>query len=569
MDFSIFKPAVSGAKELFSIEKKNVQEALTKLKEFDFANADYGKMLHDFIYGKPHEERRLGDLYEDRTCLYKHREWRGIKDTFYYFNNIWLYNYAMAVKDIVTSDDPIAVLKGFWRYRWLGQGYMSVLHWFDRGLEGERGLGLRASAWHYRAMVCETVRQFCRLCAADSKLHNGQRNELWYKTFAHDETVSGAIFYPWRDRADDVPLQMVPYFVTVHVNCNAVLSYIDAIQSIGLPGDPCPMCQAESGIFVLDDYPDYSPFMVTSNEACDASVSTSITTDWFFNRPLFAMPQPMQFDDPLVQKYCQKEIENCWKFIEEQTGMPFNRDEFIKHIKAANEITEFEHEKWEVSGKTDYYPINGVAQALYRIYSSQVGDRPEWHEIDAHVRKIMTKAVQNKINPYPKARHRVLAWSCAPMFYSYWCTWAYNCWGLKTVINMDSLMFDIVIRTDTDEHMMEDFTKFNEWAPMRRMAVGGYKHIFECWENMERFNCDMIMMYDQIQCKGMTGIHGMFEDEFRNRGIPACWMPHALDDRRPVTRAEIRNAINEYMSTVMKEEPLDPTLLEFDDEASW
>ena len=125
------------------------------------------------------------------------------------------------------------------------------------------------------------------------------------------------------------------------------------------------------------------------------------------------------------------------------------------------------------------------------------------------------------------------------------------------------------VRTDTEDHLMEDFTKFNEWAPMRRMAVGGYKHIFECWENYERFNCDMIMMYDQIQCKGMTGIHGMFEDEFRNRGIPACWMPHALDDRRPVTRAEIRNAINEYMSTVMKEEPLDPTLLEFDDEASW
>ena len=34
---------------------------------------------------------------------------------------------------------------------------------------------------------------------------------------------------------------------------------------------------------------------------------------------------------------------------------------------------------------------------------------------------------------------------------------------------------------------MEDFTIYNEWAPMRRMAVGGYRHIFELWENMERF----------------------------------------------------------------------------------
>ena len=68
---------------------------------------------------------------------------------------------------------------------------------------------------------------------------------------------------------DDVPLQMIPYFVTCHVNCHTVLNYIDAAQSIGLPGDPCPMCQAEAGLSILDDMPDYFPFLVTSNEACD------------------------------------------------------------------------------------------------------------------------------------------------------------------------------------------------------------------------------------------------------------------------------------------------------------
>ncbi len=82
---------------------------------------------------------------------------------------------------------------------------------------------------------------------------------------------------------------------------------------------------------------------------------------------------------------------------------------------------------------------------------------------------------------------------------------------------------------------MEDFTLYNEWAPMRRMAVGGHKHIFEIWENMERFHCDMVMMYDQMQCKGMQGITGMFEDEFRKRNIHAIWMPHALPDSRTVS----------------------------------
>ena len=47
--------------------------------------ANIKKALRDFWYGKPHsaEEggRRLGDLYDDKTGLLKHREWRGVKDT--------------------------------------------------------------------------------------------------------------------------------------------------------------------------------------------------------------------------------------------------------------------------------------------------------------------------------------------------------------------------------------------------------------------------------------------------------------------------------------------------------
>ncbi len=530
---------------------------------------DYKKAAKDFWYGKPHGERRLGDLYEDKTGLYKHREWRGVKDTMYYFNNIWLYNYAHMVTDIMKYGGPVLFAKGVWRYRWVGQSYLCVMHWFDRGLEGMRGEALQASAWHYRAMVSETIRQFMRMFAADTKLHNGEKNELWYKTFAHNETVSGSIFYPWRDKFDDVPLEMVPYFVTCHVNSDTVLNYIDAIQSVGLPADPCPMCQAESGLGILDDYPDYSPLMITSNEACDGSVATSIIQDWFLNRPLYAMPQPMRFDDPLVHEHTMREIEGAWKFIEEQTGVPFDWEQYCKYAERANELTRFEREKWDVDANTPYYPINGVAQALYRIYYSQDGDRQIWHDTDKKVRKILEKCVDEKIETFPKTRHRAIAWSCAPLYYSHWCTWAYNCWGINTVINMDSLMFNQLLRTDTYEHALDDLARYNELAPMRSMAVGGQEHIFQLWDYMEKFHCDMVIMYDQLQCKGMQGIKGMFEDEFRARNIHAIWMPHALPDKRTVSRMEIRRIINDYMTTVMHEEPLDPSLLDFDDSMGW
>ena len=69
-------------------------------KKLDLKNLDIKKAAKDFWYGKPHGERRLGDLYEDKTGLYKHREWRGVKDTMYYFYNVWLYNYIHMVMDV-------------------------------------------------------------------------------------------------------------------------------------------------------------------------------------------------------------------------------------------------------------------------------------------------------------------------------------------------------------------------------------------------------------------------------------------------------------------------------------
>lgn len=544
------------------------------MKKFDLKKTvakarslDYKKLARDFVYGKPAGERRLGDLYMDKTGLYKHREWRGIKDTFYYFNKVWLYNYGMMVYDVMRYGGIVTFAKGCWRYRWMGQTYLPVLHWFDRGMEGLRGEALRACPWHYRGMVNATIFQFMQMFRNDLNLNKVRAKHD--KTMAHDETVWGGVFYPFSKEVENVPLQMVPYFVTCHVNNHTVLNYIDAVQSLGLPGDPCPMCQAEAGLFVLDDVPDYYKAVITSNEACDGSVATSILQDWLMDKPLFAMPQPMQFDDPLVQEHCQREIEEAWRFIGEQTGAAFDWNQLVKRLESQNELQRFEWEKWDVAANTNYYPINGVSQALYRIYQSQYGDLPGWHEMDKKVRKIMEKCVEQRINSFPLTRHRVIAWSCAPLYYSNWCTWAYNCWGLNTIINMDSLMFNMTIRTDSYSHTLADMAQYHEWAPMRRMAVGGMHHIFELWGNMEKFHCDMVVMYDQLLCKGMQGVHGMFEDEFRARDVHAIWLPHALPDKRNVSRAEIRSIINDYMTTVMHEEPIDPSLLEFDDSQSW
>ena len=47
------------------------------------------------------------------------------------------------------------------------------------------------------------------------------------------------------------------------------------------------------------------------------------------------------------------------------------------------------------------------------------------------------------------------------------------------------------------------------------------------------------------------------------------WIEHDLMDPRTVSRKDMRSKVNEYMRTVMREEPLDPSLVDFEDDASW
>jgi len=79
----------------------------------------------------------------------------------------------------------------------------------------------------------------------------------------------------------------------------------------------------------------------------------------------------------------------------------------------------------------------------------------------------------------------------------------------------------------------------------------------------------MVVMYDQIMCKGMAALHGLIEEQARERGVRMVWIQHDLMDARTVPRREMREQFNKYMYTVMNEKPLDESLVDFDDSLSW
>ena len=76
----------------------------------------------------------LRSRYEDKTGIARHREWRGVKDTFVAYP-AWQ-KHQLAMGQMVASA-PVPILKGFWEYRWMGS-YLGTFAFIDRLFEGYR-----------------------------------------------------------------------------------------------------------------------------------------------------------------------------------------------------------------------------------------------------------------------------------------------------------------------------------------------------------------------------------------------------------------------------------------------
>jgi homoserine dehydrogenase len=75
--------------------------------------------------------------------------------------------------------------------------------------------------------------------------------------------------------------------------------------------------------------------------------------------------------------------------------------------------------------------------------------------------------------------------------------------------------------------------------------------------------------FDQISCKGVGAINGLFEEGAMKRGIPMVRVRQDLMDPTSISRRQMRGDVNVFMQNVMNEEPLDASLVDFDDDESW
>ncbi len=550
-DWEAFK---NGWKNTLKMDAERIKEEYNAFMALD----QQGK-LDAVLYG----EKRLGRLYAKGAMATVRREWRGIKDTAYDFYE-WARMWGMLL--MTFSKDLIPALNGALYYRWM-ISYFCCHGFMDKNIMGLRGSNLRMSHLLIYDIFRYVAENLVLSAKADEK--NGNSGALNQRTVLFDEMTMGQIMGGFPDLYG-FPHQLLGVFLVSEIDQLTCVPYIDAVESYGLPSDTCPVPSSECGALVIDALPHMGSCFLSSSMPCDGStMASSYYSRRFPNVPIFHLCFPVRYLDEETVQMGAEDIRACIKFIEERTGAKWNWDAYFTMIKRFNQETAYELQKWEVN-KTAYPQLLGPCYELFRKWNYEMdgGADPRVIKTFEKVNNILMKAYENKEEPWPgKMKYRAIVWSCPAHYYANFSNWLANCWGVNVLVEMESLNFTKPLETEDKEEALRDLARLYERMVMRRHTNGGYQNVVdELWKQCEDWNAKLIIMYQNVACKNMATVQGVLDDQGRERGYDLIWVEHDLMDPRTVSRRTMRDKVNEYMRTVMKAEPVDPSLVEFEDE---
>ena len=508
-------------------------------------------------------ERSLGRLYAKGAMATVRREWRGIKDTAYDFYE-WARMWGMLL--MTFSKDLIPALNSALWYRWM-ISYFCCHGFMDKNIMGLRGSNLRMS----HLLIYDVFRYVAEnlVLSAKCDTKNGNSGALNQRTVLFDEMTMGQIMAGFPDLYG-FPHQLLAVFLVSEIDQLTCVPYIDAVESYGLPADCCPVPSSECGALVTDSLPHMGSCFLSSSMPCDGStMASSYYSRRFPDVPVFHLCFPVRYMDEETVQMGAEDIKACIKFIEERTGAKWSWDAYFKQIKRFNMETDYELQKWEVN-KSAYPQLLGPCYELFRKWNYEMdgGADPRVEKTMKKVNDILMKAYENKEEAWPgKMKYRAIVWSCPAHYYANFSNWLANCWGVNVLVEMESLNFTKHLETEDKEEAMRDLARLYERMVMRRHTNGGYQNVVdELWKQCEDWNAKLIIMYQNVACKNMATVQGVLDDQGRERGYDLIWVEHDLMDPRTVSRRTMRDKVSEYMRTVMRAEPVDPSLVEFDDE---
>ena len=486
-------------------------------------------------------ERSLGRLYRSGDMATVRREWRGIKDTAYDFYE-WARMWGMLLATF--SKDLIPALNGMLYYRWY-VSYFCCHGFMDKCVMGMRGSNLRMSHMVIYDVFRYVAENLVFLSKCDAK--NGNSEELNRKVVLFDEMTMGQIMAGFPDLLG-IPYQLLPVFLVSEIDQLTCVPYIDAVESYGLPSDTCPVPSSECGAIVVDALPHMGSCFISSSMPCDGStMASSYMARRFPDLPVFHLCFPVRYYDEETVQMGAEDIKACIKFVEDITGAKWNWDAYFNQIKRFNQETCYELQKWEIN-KSSTPQFVGPPYELFRKWNYEMdgGADPRTLKTMQKVNKLLLKAYEKKEEPWPgKMKYRAIVWSCPAHYYANFSNWAANCWGINVLVEMESLNFTKMLETEDKEEALRDLARLYERMVMRRHTNGGYQN---------------------VACKNMATVQGLLDDQGRQRGYDLIWVEHDLMDPRTVSRRTMRDKVNNYMRTVKRAEPVDPSLCDFEDD---
>ena len=561
--FGIVKDMIkeTDMKHFWGVQKFKMKDDIRRIKEefIEFKEMSAAEKADVIVNGEKH----LGRLYRKGDMATVRREWRGVRDTIYDFSQ-WLHIWGMLL--LTFSKDLIPALNGLFYYRWY-VSYFCCHGFADKCMMGLRGSNLRLSHMATFEIFRYVAENLVFLSKCDEK--NGNCRELSQKTVLFDEMTMGQIMGGFPDLLG-IPHQLLPVFLVSELDQLTCVPYIDAVESFGLPSDTCPVPSSECGALVIDALPHMGRCFLSSSMPCDGStMASSYFARRFPDMPVFHLCFPVRYYDEETVQMGAEDIRSCIKFIEEQTGAKWNWDAYFDQIKRFNEETTYELQKWEIN-KTANPQFIGPVYELFRKWNYEMdgGADPRTLKAMQKMNKVLLKAYDRKEEPYPgKMRYRAVVWSCPAHYYANFSNWAANCWGINVLVEMESLNFTKMLETEDKEEALRDLARLYERMVMRRHTNGGYQNVVdELWAQCEAWNAPMVIMYQNVACKNMATVQGILDEQGRERGIDMIWVEHDLMDPRTVSRRTMRDKVSQYMRTVKQAEPIDESLVDFEDD---
>lgn len=514
--------------------------------------------------GKAIGSEALGKLYSGGHVR-RRREWRGIRDTFYDFRR-WLGIMGMLAKFIVVPRN----LKAMFRYRWMSN-YLFVPMMIDKHTVGLRGEQLRIAHSEYDLVAQDVAQLLGRVFRADKR--TGNDVEFSKKCVVLDENEMFAIMCGFPNLYA-VSWETAAIYVAVLLNGASVTHYLDVVQEMGMPGDVCPMPAAEAGCVIDDDGPIYGACAIQCNTTCDGSLMGNGVMSRFYERngiPTFQIAAPLRHTEQGVQKYAAQEVRNAIAFIEKHTGQKWDWNYYFACMKRYNEENRLRF-SWMDMSRTKYPQVFGANLALYAetTYMAVAGRSDDFVKADRHITELAQRGYEKKNMVVREHRHRAIIWGVQAQYYTDFLPWLQNCWGILPLVDMLSLVYFDKLSEDDKEQAPYDIAKLYQEMIMRNRTHGGYEVLLDdLWRFCEYYNADMVILWEHISCKALDGMHGMFEQRAREHGIKLVWVNHDLMDPRVITRQSIRDDVNRYMRSILREEPLDPSLEVLEDVKSW